>query len=62
MLIQSLYNVVDLYFVAKLSEKALATSLSYPIAELASTIVSVILNNKVMKRYVEILPKLSYID
>ena len=57
MLIQSLYNMVDLYFVAKLSEKALATSLSYPIAELASTIVSVILNNKVMKRYVEILPK-----
>lgn len=32
MLIQSLYNIVDSYFVAKLSEKALrATSLSYPI-------------------------------
>lgn len=32
MLIQSLYNVVDSYFVAKLSEKALrATSLAYPI-------------------------------
>ena len=32
MFIQSLYNIVDSYFVAKLSEKALrATSLSYPI-------------------------------
>ena len=32
MFIQSLYNVVDSYFVAKISEKALrAASLSYPI-------------------------------
>ncbi|NLX61896.1 MAG: MATE family efflux transporter, partial [Tissierellia bacterium] len=32
MFIQSLYNIIDSYFVAKLSEKALrVTSLSYPI-------------------------------
>ena len=32
MLIQSLYNIVDSYFVSQISEKALrATSLSYPI-------------------------------